>query len=143
MPLRAHSRMKMGYTRPEGWYPDRFNCSATSLFYRLIRMLFGTFDCGSRHRPASTHMSFFHSPASYQPAASLPCADRNTMDLLHTHGAGLDVHKNSVVAHDRITDAKGRVTRHTRTLGTLTADLLNLAAWLLSLEITQVAMEAT
>src|SRR5215470_16784432 len=65
------------------------------------------------------------------------------MDLLHTHGAGLDVHKNSVVAHARITDAKGRVTRHTRTFGTLTADLLNLAAWLLSLEITHVAMEST
>jgi transposase len=65
------------------------------------------------------------------------------MDLLHTHGAGLDVHKNSVVAHARITDAKGRVTRHTRTFGTMTTDLLNLAAWLLSLEITHVAMEST
>lgn len=65
------------------------------------------------------------------------------MDLLHTHGAGLDVHKQSVVAHARITDAKGRVTRHTRTFGTMTTDLLTLAAWLLSLEITHVAMEST
>lgn len=65
------------------------------------------------------------------------------MDLLHTHGAGLDVHKKTVVAHARITDARGRVTRHSRTFGTMTADLLNLAAWLLSLEITHVAMEST
>src|SRR5262245_46570660 len=65
------------------------------------------------------------------------------MDLLHTYGAGLDVHKNSVVAHARITEAKGRVTRHTRTFGTMTVDLLNLAAWLLSLEVTHVAMEST
>jgi len=65
------------------------------------------------------------------------------MDLFHSHGAGLDVHKQSVVAHARITDAKGRVTRHTRTFGTMTTDLLNLAAWLLSLEITHVAMEST
>ena len=65
------------------------------------------------------------------------------MDLFHSHGAGLDVHKQSVVAHARITDAKGHVTRHTRTFGTMTIDLLNLAAWLLSLEITHVAMEST
>ena len=65
------------------------------------------------------------------------------MDLLHTHGAGLDVHKNSVVAHARITEATGRLTRHTRTFGTMTSDLLALAAWLLSLEITHVAMEST
>jgi transposase len=65
------------------------------------------------------------------------------MDLLHSHGAGLDVHKKSVVAHARITDANGRVTRHTRTFGTMTVDLLALAAWLLSLEVTHVAMEST
>jgi len=65
------------------------------------------------------------------------------MDLLHSHGAGLDVHKKSVVAHARITDAKGHLTRHTRSFGTLTPDLLALAAWLLNLEITHVAMEST
>ena len=65
------------------------------------------------------------------------------MDLLLTHGAGLDVHKKSVVAHARITDASGHLTRHTRTFGTMTSDLLALAAWLLSLEITHVAMEST
>src|SRR6266542_1946431 len=58
MPARAHSRMKMGYTRPEGGHPGRLNCSATSLIYRLTRMLFGTLDCGTRRAPGSTHMSF-------------------------------------------------------------------------------------
>ena len=65
------------------------------------------------------------------------------MDLLHSHGAGLDVHKKTVVAHARITDPRGHITRHSRTFGTLTADLLALAAWLLNLEITHVAMEST
>src|SRR5688500_7400319 len=70
---RAHSRMKMGYTRPEGWHPDRFHCSATSLIYRLIRMLFGTLDCGTRRRPGSTHMSFLQL-TSILPALTYPAA---------------------------------------------------------------------
>jgi transposase len=65
------------------------------------------------------------------------------MDLLHTHGAGLDVHKKTVVAHVRVTDAKGRVTRQTRTFSTMTADLLALSDWLTGLEITHVALEST
>src|SRR5262245_44456438 len=65
------------------------------------------------------------------------------MDLLHSHGAGLDVHKKTVVAHARITDARGRVTRHARTFRTMTYDLLALAALLLNLEISHVAMEST
>jgi len=71
MPARAHSRMKMGYTRPEGWYPGRPNCSATSLIYRLTRMLFGTFDCGTRLVPGSTHMSFLQL-TSILPALTYP-----------------------------------------------------------------------
>ena len=58
------------------------------------------------------------------------------MEVLYERCCGLDVHKKSVVAHARITDAKGRLTRHTPTFGTLTVDLLALAAWLLRLEIT-------
>jgi transposase len=65
------------------------------------------------------------------------------MDLLYSHGARLDVHKKTVVAHVRITDERGRLTRHTRTFGTMTADLLALAAALTSLEVTHVAMEST
>src|SRR6266542_2715632 len=97
MPARAHSRMKMGYTRPEGGHPGRLNCSATSLIYRLTRMLFGTLDCGTRRAPGSTHMSFL----------------QLTSILLAL------------------------------TFGTMTVDLLALAAWLLSLEVTHVAMEST
>src|SRR5438876_658917 len=58
-------------------------------------------------------------------------------------GAGLDVHKKTVVVHVRITDAKGRIIRQTRTFSTMTADLLALSDWLTTLEITHVAMEST
>src|SRR4051794_1967597 len=104
-------------------------------------MLFGTFDCGTRLVPGSTHMSFFQLTSILSAFIDPRHTYRNTMDLFHSHGAGLDVHKKSVVAHARITDAKGHVTRHTRTFGTMTIDVLNLAAWLLSLEITHVAMK--
>jgi transposase len=66
------------------------------------------------------------------------------MDVLHTHCAGLDVHKKTVVAAVRVPDPKkstGRVI--TRTFNTMTADLLALSDWLLTYEVTHVAMEST
>jgi transposase len=65
------------------------------------------------------------------------------MQIVHTHCAGLDVHKKTVVACVRIVQADGTVTRHIRTFGTTTSELLNLAAWLLSFDVTHVAMEST
>jgi transposase len=65
------------------------------------------------------------------------------MQVVHTHCAGLDVHKKTVVACVRIGAADGTITRHIRTFGTTTAELLNLLAWLLSLDVTHVAMEST
>jgi transposase len=64
------------------------------------------------------------------------------MQVVYTRCAGLDVHKKTVVACVRIVQAD-TVTRHIRTFGTTTAELLNLVAWLLSLEVTHVAMEST
>lgn len=64
------------------------------------------------------------------------------MQIVHTHCAGLDVHKKTVVACVRIVQAD-TITRHIRTFGTTTAELLNLVAWLLSLDVTHVAMEST
>lgn len=64
------------------------------------------------------------------------------MQLVHTHCAGLDVHKKTVVAFVRIVE-DGTKTTHLRTFRTMTADLLCLADWLLSLGVTQVAMEST
>ena len=65
------------------------------------------------------------------------------MQIVHTHCAGLDVHKKTVVACVRIVQADGTITRHIRTFGTTTSELLNLVAWLLSFEVTHVAMEST
>lgn len=64
------------------------------------------------------------------------------MDVVHARCAGLDVHKESVVACVRVV-AAGQVNRETRTFGTTTAALLALSAWLAEQEIRHVAMEAT
>ena len=55
--------------------------------------------------------------------------------------AGLDVHKETVVACLRPAD--GKVTTEVRTFQTTTADLLRLSAWLAENDSTHVAMEAT
>jgi transposase len=65
------------------------------------------------------------------------------MQLVHTHCAGIDVHKKTVVVCCRVVQADGTRTTHLRTFSTMTASLLELADWLLSLGITHVAMEST
>ena len=65
------------------------------------------------------------------------------MQVVHTHCVGLDVHKKSVVAAVRLLSTEGMLTLHVRTFGTTTAALLDLSAWLLSLDVTHVAMEST
>jgi transposase len=68
------------------------------------------------------------------------------MDVVFTHGAGLDVHKKSVMAC-RITpaptgqQAEGLV--EGQAFGTLTIELLALSDWLAAAGITHVAMEST
>jgi transposase len=65
------------------------------------------------------------------------------MQVVYSRCAGLDVHKKTVVVCVRLLDHDGTLTSHIRTFGTTTAELLNLAAWLLTLEVTHVAMEST
>jgi len=65
------------------------------------------------------------------------------MQVVYARCAGLDVHKKTVVVCVRLVGADGTMTTHTRSFGTTTAELLNLVAWLLTLEITHVAMEST
>jgi len=60
------------------------------------------------------------------------------LDVMITHGAGLDVHKKVIV----VTVATPTVTE-TRSFGTLTPELLTLADWLRDCGVTHVAMEAT
>jgi transposase len=64
------------------------------------------------------------------------------MEVIHEKCAGLDVHKDTVVACTRVMEA-GRVEREVRTFGTTTSGLLELSQWLEQHGCTQVAMEAT
>ena len=64
------------------------------------------------------------------------------MEVLYPHCAGLDVHKDTVVACVRHM-ADGEVKREVRTFKTTTTDLLALSEWLASQGCTHVVMEAT
>jgi transposase len=65
-----------------------------------------------------------------------------TMEVLHERCAGLDVHKETVVAAVRIA-RNGHVERERRTFKTTTRELLALAGWLDSHGVKRVVMEAT
>ena len=60
------------------------------------------------------------------------------LDVVVTQGAGLDIHKQVIVA----TVITPTLTE-TRSFGTMTVDLLTLADWLQGCGVTHVAMEAT
>ena len=64
------------------------------------------------------------------------------MKVLHRRCAGLDVHKLEVVACARVFAGR-KVVHEVRRFGTTTRELTALAAWLKSLQVTHVAMEAT
>jgi transposase len=53
------------------------------------------------------------------------------MDVVHTHCAGLDVHKKTVVASIIVPHPKGGLYKETRSFETMTVDLLALSDWLL------------
>jgi transposase len=61
------------------------------------------------------------------------------MDVIHTHCAGLDVHKKVVVAAIIV---EGR-SKEICSFETMTSDLLALSDWLMSCGVTHVAMEST
>jgi transposase len=65
------------------------------------------------------------------------------MQVMHERCAGLDVHKKTVVACVLIPDGQGGWSQETRTVGTMTADLLALSDWLLACGCTHVAIEST
>lgn len=64
------------------------------------------------------------------------------MDVTYVRCAGLDVHKDSVVACVRVA-SRGRVEQEVRTFETRATGLLALSAWLSDHECSHVAMEAT
>src|SRR5690242_12936715 len=65
------------------------------------------------------------------------------MNILFERCAGLDVHKQSVVACVIRTAPTGPPQIETRSFGTMTADILCLSDWLAEREVTHVAMEST
>jgi transposase len=65
------------------------------------------------------------------------------MQALYRCCAGLDVHKDTVVACMRRLDEQGRAHEEVRTFGTMTGMLLALADWLLEAGVTHAAMEST
>ena len=64
------------------------------------------------------------------------------MEVLYPRCAGLDVHKDSVVACARLA-AGPRVEQQVDSFGTTTGELERLRAWLSARGVTHVAMEAT
>jgi transposase len=64
------------------------------------------------------------------------------MEVLHPKCAGLDVHKDTVVACARIASG-AEIKQEVATFGTTTKDLLSLSDWLAERGCTHVAMEAT
>src|SRR6266566_4985579 len=80
------------------------------------------------------------------PLASPFFAWRCAMDVVFTHGAGLDVHKQSVMACRITPDPTGQQAEGVvavQEFGTLTVDLLALSDWLAAASITHGAMEST
>ena len=64
------------------------------------------------------------------------------MEVLYPKCAGLDVHRDSIVACCRVI-ADSKVTLDVRTFGATTGELLALSEWLSEHQVTHVAMEAT
>lgn len=65
------------------------------------------------------------------------------MELLHSHAAGIDVHRKSLSVCVRHVGTDRRIRQEVRTFGTMTQELLTLRDWLEAEGVTHVAMEAT
>jgi len=93
-----------------------------------------------RLRKESTQSRSFYSVATPPAAAAL--AGLTVMDILYPRCAGLDVHKEKVVACVRKLKG-GSARQQVRTFRTETNALLEMADWLAAQEVTHVAMEST
>jgi transposase len=65
------------------------------------------------------------------------------MDVVHTRCCGIDIHKKTAVACVIVPGPDGQPSKTVRTFGTMTDDLLALADWLTSEDVSHVALEAT
>ena len=64
------------------------------------------------------------------------------MEILYARCAGLDIHRDTIVASVRLAEAGG-VVRFVETFATTTTELERLSDWLSGHKVTHVAMEAT
>ncbi len=64
------------------------------------------------------------------------------MEILHPRCAGLDIHRDTVVACVRLAK-DGNIEQHVESFGTTTSELERLSRWLAAQGVTHVAMEAT
>ena len=62
------------------------------------------------------------------------------MHIVHTHCAGLDVHKRTVMVAIIIPGPDGQLIKKTRSFETITASLVELSNWLIEHSITHIAM---
>jgi len=65
------------------------------------------------------------------------------MRVVYARCCGLDVHKKSISACLLTADDQGGAQQQVRRFGTMTRDLLELSDWLVSHQVTHVAMEST
>ena len=65
------------------------------------------------------------------------------MELIYKRCCGLDVHKRVITACVRLLLENGSIHQETRTFGTMTRDLLEMADWLAAAGVTHVALEST
>lgn len=86
-------------------------------------------------------MSIIQRTAEAQDVRKQAIRSMSGLDVIHPGAAGLDLHKEVIVACAPM--AEGDTRHPVRKFGTYTSDLLNLAAWLKQHGVTTVAMEAT
>jgi hypothetical protein len=113
--------------------------AAASAKVRLALELRGTLDCRFEHES-----QILSSPGSW--GGPDERADREevpVVDVIVARCAGLDVHKNTVMACVRAPGPDGGRTSTVRRFCTFTDSLRQLRAWLIVEGVTQVAMEAT
>jgi transposase len=103
----------------------------------------GTLHCVNRPLAGSTRVSFWTNRHLTSLLYQILSIRRPIMQIVYARCAGLDVHKKTVVVCARLVATDGTVTTDVRTFGTTTPALLDLLAWLLSLEVSHVAMEST
>jgi transposase len=68
---------------------------------------------------------------------------REVVETIRNRVAGLDVHRDRVVACVRLADVGGRVRTHKRSFSTMTVGVAELSQWLGEFDVTTAVMEST